>query len=68
MSAGPTPQRDGIKISITVKNGSDEFTLAEYISPLEILHCASEAEFRDKLKAVADRMFTDILENHYEDN
>lgn len=65
MSAGPTPQRDGIKISITVKNGSDEFTMTDYISPLEILHCANEDAFRDKLKAVADRMFTGILENHY---
>lgn len=68
MTAGPAPQRDGIKISITVKNGSDEFTMTDYISPLEILQCSGEKELEQKLRSAAHKMISGIIENHYEDD
>lgn len=61
-------QHDGIRISIAIKNGEDEFTISEYINPFQILQCDGEKELKELLRNSADKMIIDIVENHYEDN
>lgn len=60
--------KDGISISITVKNGVDFHTVVEYISPIQILQCNGEKDLSRMLHDRVSKMIAGVIENHYEDD